>query len=1279
MGLLLLGFECRDKRPILLDAYKRLPPEATTSLLGKVFFWWINPILVKGYTNTILGKELPVVDHGLSSETLRRNALQAWVQRVRPEEITTLPRVLFSCLKGAFLAAIAPRLSLVFFRFAQPVLISQTIQFITGAATDEADDLTGYRIVPAAVVIYVGLAISTSVYKHALNRLEVMIRGALVSLLHGSSLSSRDGESNEGKVITLISNDVTSMEKSAEMFHETWAQLLEVIVGITLLAREVGWLWPLPLLIIFFCAQVSRYVANNLKGRQGRWNTATQNRMSMTTSVISSIRDIKMLGIQQALENHIQELRHTEMDAARSVRWLMVGYNASANALGMFAPVLTIVLYAILASLAGSSLDTETAFTTVAILGLVTHPANMIMTIVPRAVVSFLSSSRIQNYLLEDGILDSRLEVSQHSNSSQSSSQARQDVSKTTPAVRLQNVTVKDPTCTRTILKDISLDIAQGSMTICSGPVGAGKTTLARALLGELTPSDGTVAVTSKRIGYCAQTTWLPNQSIKDIIYGPVAESNRDPLWYKQAIHSCCLDEDLDALPARDDTVVGSGGMNLSGGQRQRLALARMVYARCSIAVLDDSFSALDQKTRTKAIMGLLGPDGLLKVSGMTVFWITNDTSYFHLADQVAVLADSTIQEKGSWESLRPHLKEIDSIIHSNKDTLQGTPTQPKSMLDKLSGASTSSAASKDLQRRTGDSSLYGYYFKSAGVANIILMVACTVLYGFFITFPQYWLKWWTESRSANTIFFVTGYLVLLLLAWIITNGQMWSTVLRIAPQSGIVLHRRLLRAIMGAPLLYFSQTDTGSILNRFGQDIQLVDKKLAPALQTLSVQVFKLIMQAGLLFAVQHLLTLTLPFCAAVVYLVQKVYLRTSRQLRLLELESRSAVYSSFLETVKGIATIRAFGWQKQMAAENSRGLDESQKPFYLLFCLQRWLNVVLDLLVAAIAVGTITLAVVLRGSTTGGQIGVALNLILVVNTTLLRLVESWTNLEISLGAIARLKEVEEDTPREDQPGEDFAPPEDWPSAGEVELKGVTAAYNSSATALRDLNLRITPGQTVVVCGRTGSGKSSFLLALLRLLDVQSGRIMVDGLDISKISRSTIRQKAFITVSQNPLILPNITLRLNLDPDRIATEDCLLDALRKTGLFSHYFGEAADVSPVLDEPISSLPTLSVGQAQLLALSRALVQLGVRSGKPGSRATFSDSLTIKPIVLLDEVTSSLDPTTEGRIYDIVQESFIQTGHTVVMVTHKLGAFKGRMRPGLDKVVWMKDGRVDKID
>lgn len=221
-----------------------------------------------------------------------------------------------------------------------------------------------------------------------------------------------------------------------------------------------------------------------------------------------------------------------------------------------------------------------------------------------------------------------------------------------------------------------------------------------------------------------------------------------------------------------------------------------------------------------------------------------------------------------------------------------------------------------------------------------------------------------------------------------------------------------------------------------------MVDRTLTLSGMLVFMQGSRFIAQGILLFTAQRLLLVTLPFILGIVYVIQKFYLQTSRQLRFMDLEAKAPVYSQFLETLEGLATIRAFNWEKQSSADNIAKLDKALVPYYLLFCIQRWLNLVLDLLVAVLAIAVIVLVVYLRDSISGGQVGIALNVILGFNFTLLRLAECYTSMETALGAISRLKSFDEQTECEDKPEENHDPGEEWPEKGEVEFRNVNASY---------------------------------------------------------------------------------------------------------------------------------------------------------------------------------------------------------------------------------------------
>jgi ATP-binding cassette subfamily C (CFTR/MRP) protein 1 len=188
--------------------------------------------------------------------------------------------------------------------------------------------------------------------------------------------------------------------------------------------------------------------------------------------------------------------------------------------------------------------------------------------------------------------------------------------------------------------------------------------------------------------------------------------------------------------------------------------------------------------------------------------------------------------------------------------------------------------------------------------------------------------------------------------------------------------------------------------------------------------------------------MALSCPFLLIAIYLLQKFYLRTSRQMRFLDLEYKSPLYTHFTETLEGLSTIRVYRWQDYFIRENMKRLDTSQRPYYLLFCIQRWLNLMLQLLVGIMAVVVMAMATNLKNTTDAGRLGVSLSAVVTFNASLASLLQWWTTMETSLGAVARVKVFEEGTLSENKEEETFIPADDWPTLGFIEFKDVSASY---------------------------------------------------------------------------------------------------------------------------------------------------------------------------------------------------------------------------------------------
>ncbi|RDW89784.1 hypothetical protein BP6252_01816 [Coleophoma cylindrospora] len=1280
--LVLLVLEAQDKTPILREPYDGLAPEERAGVFGNAFFWWVNNIIALGYSKILLPEDMPPLASSIDAMKLRESMQQIWDKRKRPEHRFSLFFAQFQCLWRRNLDVVLPRVLFIAFRYSQPFLISRTIAYVSSNLPPQENRNEAFRLILLTFIIYTGMAVSKGMYDIRMDRLSVSNRMAMVGLIHNRCFTIKDGVFDDSVAVTLMSNDAEGIQFSGFIFHEIWSQLIELGVGIYLLATELGWVCTVPLLIVALTSQASKFVTAHIADRQKSLSMATQTRISITKASLDSMKNIKMMGLVDRMGAKIQASRDHEIKMMINLHWLVVAFNASASMLSIFSPVVTLVVYAFQAELGGTkSIDANLVFTSLAMIDMVTNPANSLLTLVP-SVASFTALfDRIQNYLTSPDRHDRR-EILDKCENGASSHIEDVDI-----AISVDDMTARPASTADPVLKNISLTIKKGSLVVCSGAVGTGKTTLAKSLLGDLPPDIGVIRTALSSIAYCAQTAWLTNGTIQDNIQGPPGDRSKlDQTWYRRVLLACDLEEDLLQLPNGDQTVVGSRGITLSGGQKQRVALARAVYAHRGMIILDDVLSALDAKTEAHIFNNLIGPKGLFKELGTTVLLITHATQHLPVADYIIVLGeDGNIVERGTWDELRAEAGYISQVVlkgnyYESQKSSDGA--EVKATMPVQSSTDKSNGRMQDMARKTGDLMLYSYYFGAIGSRRLLALLASLTIHVTILGLVPYWLRLWAESGGEDMSYYSSIYFLLALGAQVASIATISNVFLLIGPQSSNTLHGRLLRAVMKAPQSYFATTDTGATLNRFSADIQMIDGRLASSLLAVGQFLFQLISQCILLGITQPLMILTLPFTSVVIYIVQKAYLAASRQARFLDLETKALVNSSFLETLEGVATIRAFGWQRLFVNDNVQKLDLTMRALYLLMCLQRWLNIVMDFTVLGLAMLVMAFAVCFQGTTTGGQIGIALNVVLRANILLLGLVESWTNMETSLGSISRLRAFEKDVQPEDKPGETHIPPQSWPARGTITFDHMSAAYNPPALALQDLTVSIEAGMKVGVCGRTGSGKSSLLLSLLRLIEIESGTIRIDDLDVQTLPRSAVRSQ-IITVPQDPMLVMTDTVRQNLDiTDSTTSDNDIIHALKRVGLWSTFLARASGAetagiqtreleaamgggvgnnsdsnravtplpddgcsrvqvlqpeiypSAILDVTMKSLP-LSQGQQQLFSLARAVLMRQTR-GK---------------IVLLDEATSSVDTRTDKIMQQLIREEFKE--HTIITVAHRL--------------------------
>ncbi|OAA34398.1 ABC transporter [Beauveria brongniartii RCEF 3172] len=270
--------------------------------------------------------------------------------------------------------------------------------------------------------------------------------------------------------------------------------------------------------------------------------------------------------------------------------------------------------------------------------------------------------------------------------------------------------------------------------------------------------------------------------------------------------------------------------------------------------------------------------------------------------------------------------------------------------------------------------------------------------------------------------------------------------------------------------------------------------------------------------------------------------------EVRLLEIEAKSRLYTHFIESVAGASTIRAFGWQSEYRQRNSHLIDRARRAAYLQNSIQTWLGFALDVLTIIIATVLVAVVMTWKDEFSGGNVGVSLVMVMTFSSTLMRMMKTWTKMESSVGAVTRVKHFIMETESEKVAASTAEVAQDWPARGRIEFKDLIAAHAPAAEpVIKGLAFTIKPSKHLAICGRSGCGKTSTMLALLGMIDTRQGKIMIDDVDISHVQSSQVRARLNV-VPQDPLLIPG-TVRFNMDPLGKSSDNDIIRALERVKL----------------------------------------------------------------------------------------------------------------------------------
>ena len=1060
--------------------------------------------------------------------------------------------------------------------------------------------------------------------------------------------SDENQHASMGKILNIIRNDVYEVAQRFWEFQSLVSVPFGLGLSLVLIWRLLGWPSLIGVAVVVIAQFMNAMLARVLISWETVRRRATDTKLQRISQYVEAIRHLRWYGWHLSWLESIMDARQKELN----LRIITSLWNITIKFVNIFAggllPVLTFYAFT---ALAGRELRVDIAF-----------PALQLFTIlqenlreIPRLITVFLNAKvamgRIESFISEP---DKPGNEEEHASEE----------------MVLRNASFRWPGTSHSVLRNVSLTFPQG-LTLVLGVVGSGKTGLIQALLGEMDLEGGEIHRPSTPVAYCTQAPWLQSMSIRDNI---LFNLPYDAVRYKETLEACALLPDLASFQHGDLSPIGENGIGLSGGQKARVALARAIYSHADILLLDDPISALDQQTAEWIVKRCL--TGKL-VEGRTVVLVT------HRIDLCKGRTRQTIEV--SQGTARAFKGDIDIVDESalRHVTSHGSHVGEDTNL-RIQDAVPEKFEEEEHRAHGGvQLAVYWEYVKAGKLKWWLMVILSATAWQLFLLSESWFLKEWGEAynrgkelllglqNSAGDIhvletplsgFFdrfpnpgakvepwLLGYFTIITLetAAIVVRDLF---MLLVTYTAGRRMFREVMQRISNATFRFYDVTPVGRLLNRLTGDVGTVDGNISSQFLIVSRQAISW-MASMVVFA--SVTPTFLVFSLALTALFVRIFLTflpTSQSLRRLEMVSLSPLMSNFGALLNGLTTVRAFCAEPAFMTRVIQVVDNFQRMDHFYWSVQGWLMYRFDIL-SAFSSFVLTVLAIYSNLTPGLTAFVLFAAQRFVQATH-ALCKQYGSLQLDFVSVERVVELLHLST--EAPGS-ITPPASWPSYNSaIEFRNVTVHYTpTSPAALTNVTATL-PGSThTAIVGRTGSGKSTLSLSLLDTTPLTSGSILIDGIDISKVDKNTLRSRITF-LAQDPVLFPG-SLKHNLDPnneyDDTECQRALSLAFPPSSSTTHSSQEFT-----LDFIVAPHgANLSQGQRQLVSLARALLRKSA-------------------IVIMDEVTASVDLETAARVQRVVRDELQRRGATVVSVAHRAGVLEG-----VDGVLSLDMGRVESVE
>uniref|UniRef100_A0A665T414 Multidrug resistance-associated protein 4 n=2 Tax=Echeneis naucrates TaxID=173247 RepID=A0A665T414_ECHNA len=1256
-------------------------PLATAGFFSRLFVCWLTPLLRVGRKRRLEESDVYRILPDDRSEIVGGKLQSLWnheVKRAAKEpRRPDLTRVLAKCYGGSYAYAGAFAFSLEAIKVIQPLLLGKIILYFEGYDPDDQQSLClACAYATALSLSTFGLTILQHLYYYNVQRIGMKMRVATCHMIYRKALrlsSESMGQTTSGQIVTLFSNDVNRFDEITLNLHYLWVGPLQATVIIVFLWYEIGPTCLAGVVAVALMMPLQTWFGKLFGIFRSKTAVFTDNRIRIMNEVMSGIRIIKMYAWEKPFSDLVTEVRRKEIRQILNSSYLRGLNMASFFASSKIIVFITFTVHALL----GNSITASSVFVTVSLYGTIKLTVTLFFPLaVEKVSETSVSIHRITNFLLLEEVQRESCEPPLEG--------------KRESSIEIEKLTCYwDKNLDAPSLQNVSVTVKPHQLLCVIGPVGAGKSSLLSAILGELPHDKGSLNVRGQ-LSYAAQQPWVFPGSIRsNILFGRELHPQR----YERVIRACALKKDLELLPDGDQTLIGDRGATLSGGQKARVNLARAVYQDADIYLLDDPLSAVDSEVGKHLFEQCIC--GLLKNKSRVL--VTHQLRYLRAADQILVLKEGHVTAAGSYGELSSSGLDVASLLRSEEEQeqwarsadpdklslrsqrtarSQGSFCSRSSLLlpetnstDQLPAKAVCTAAEET--RAEGDVSgrIYLKYLTagcSFPVLLLILIISVTAEAAYIL--QDWWLVYWAKemyfNRSTEALsvksevnathsapeFTLTFYLGIYsgLTAVTVVFGYARSLVIfHGLVRSAQNLHNSMFNAVLRAPVVFFDVNPIGRILNRFSKDIGQVDSMLPITF----VDFYQLFLQNVSVVAVAAsviplILIPVVPLLLVFLYL-RRFYLSTSRDIKRLESTTRSPVLSHLSSSLQGLPTIRAFGAERRWKKAFDAHQDLHSGAWFLFLMTSRWFALCLDSICAVFITSTVFGCILLRDGLEAGEVGLVLTYVVTLIGNFQWTVRQSAEVENAMTSVERAVEYTElksEAPWESQK----RLPSDWPSRGKVTFDRVNLSYSRDGPpVLKDISASFEPNEKVGIAGRTGAGKSSLVSALFRLAEPQ-GEIRIDGVLTSQIGLRELRQKMTI-IPQDPVLFTD-TVRKNLDPLNQHTDEDLWTTLEEVQLKS----TVEELPGKLDATLAEFGSnFSVGQRQLVCLARAILRKN-------------------RILVIDEATANVDPGTDELIQRTIREKFREC--TVLTIAHRLNTIIDS-----DRIMVLDSGAIREFD